>query len=100
MTFWLWVPLFLLRRRVSARALLPGALLASVVLGGMIAAAPLYLAPIVNQNGAAFGSLGVVLTMLGYVFVLITTSLVCAVFGPVWRDRRRWDHLTPAQHSA
>jgi hypothetical protein len=89
LTFWLWVPLFLLRRRVSASALLPGALLACIVLGGAIAFAPLYVAPVVNQNGKAFGSFGVVLSLLGYFFILVTLSLVCSVFAPVWRDWRR-----------
>jgi len=31
--FWLWTPWYLLRRRVEVSALLPGALLASVVIG-------------------------------------------------------------------
>ena len=74
--FWLWVPSFLLRRAVPLRALLPGALLASLVLGGTIAFAPFYLAPTVNKNGEAFGSFGVVLTMLAYLFIVITLSMV------------------------
>ena len=32
--FWLWTPRFLLRRRISIRSLLPGALLAAFVVGG------------------------------------------------------------------
>ena len=34
--FWLWVPRFLLHRKIGLRALLPGALLATVVLGGTL----------------------------------------------------------------
>lgn len=86
--FWLWVPWFLLHRKVALRALLPGALLAAVVLGGLVAVSPLFLAAPLNANGRAFGSFGVVLTLIGYVFITITLSLVCAVFSPVWADRR------------
>jgi hypothetical protein len=87
--FWLWVPRFLLHRKVSLRALMPGALLATVVLGGLIAVSPLFLAAPLNANGRAFGSFGVVLTLIGYVFITITLSLVCAVFSPSWADWRR-----------
>jgi len=87
--FWLFVPFVLLHRKIALRALLPGALLASVVLGGAIATSPLFLATPLNANGKAFGSFGVVLTVIGYVFVMITMSLVCAVFSPVWAARRQ-----------
>ena len=43
--FWLWVPRFLLHRKIALRSLLPGALLATVVLGGATATAPLFLPP-------------------------------------------------------
>ncbi|MGZ4256824.1 MAG: hypothetical protein ACXVRE_03575 [Gaiellaceae bacterium] len=82
--FWLAVPHFLLHRRVRLLALLPGALMASLVLGGATATSPLWLPPTLNTNGRAFGSFGVVLTVIGWAFVLITISLVCAVFSPVW----------------
>ena len=87
--FWLWAPSYLLRRAVPMGELLPGALLGSGVVGGTIAAAPFYLSPTINENGTAFGSFGVVLTVLGYLFIVITISMVCAVFAPVWRDWRR-----------
>lgn len=86
--FWLLVPSLLLHRKIGLRALLPGALLASVVLGGTIATSPLFLAAPLNQNGKAFGSFGVVLTTVAYVFIMITLSLVCAVFSPVWANWR------------
>ena len=89
MAYRLWVPWFLLHRKVALRALMPGALLATVVLGGLIAVSPLFLAAPLNANGRAFGSFGVVLTLIGYVFITITLSLVCAVFSPVWADWRR-----------
>lgn len=97
--FWLWVPRFLLHRRIGLRALLPGALLASVVLGGAIATSPFYLAAPLNANGEAFGSFGVVLTVIGCVFITITISLVCAVFSPVWAywrqtEKERHDRVT------
>ena len=87
--FWLWVPRFLLHRTIALRALLPGALLATVVLGGATAATPFFLPATVNANGKAFGSFGVVITMIGWVFIMITMSLVCAVFSPVWASWRQ-----------
>jgi hypothetical protein len=86
--FWLFVPSLLLHRQIGVRALLPGALLASIVIGGAVATSPLFLAAPLNENGKAFGSFGVVLTTIGYFFVLITMSLVCAVFSPVWLSWR------------
>jgi membrane protein len=91
--FWLFVPSLLLHRKVGWRALLPGALMASFVIGGTIATSPLFIAAPLNQNGKAFGSFGVVLTVIGYVFVLLTMTLVCAVFSPVWRSWRESERL-------
>ena len=70
------------------RALLPGALLATLVLGGTAATSPLFLPATLTANGKAFGSFGIVLTVIGYLFVMITLSLVCAVFSPVWFEWR------------
>ena len=86
--FWLLVPTLLLHRKIGLRALLPGAVMASIVIGGAAATSPFFLAAPLNQNGKAFGSFGVVLTTVGYVFILITMSLVCAVFSPVWANWR------------
>ncbi len=86
--FWLLVPSMLLHRKIGLRALLPGALVASIVIGGCVATSPFFLGAPLNQNGKAFGSFGVVLTTVGYVFILITMSLVCAVFSPVWMNWR------------
>ena len=84
LAFWLGTPHFLLHRKISMRRLLPGALMATLVLGGTAAFSPLFLAPALTTNGKAFGSLGVVLSVVGYIFVMVTLSLVCAVFSPVW----------------
>jgi membrane protein len=86
--FWLLVPSLLLHRKIGLRPLLPGALIASIVIGGCVATSPFFLAAPLNQNGKAFGAFGVVLTTVGYVFILITMSLVCAVFSPVWMNWR------------
>jgi membrane protein len=86
--FWLLVPSLLLHRKIRLRALLPGALIATIVIGGAVATSPFFLGAPINQNGKAFGSFGVVLTTVGYVFILITMSLVCAVFSPVWMNWR------------
>ncbi len=87
--FWLWVPWFLLHRKIPTRALLPGAALATFVLGGTLATSPLWIGPTLNQNGTAFGSFGVVIGLLAYVFIAITLSMVCAVFAPVWAEWRQ-----------
>ncbi len=87
--FWLWTPRFLLHRKIGLRALLPGALLSAFLLGGTAATAPLYMPGTLNANGKAFGSFGVVLAVIGYVFVLMTMSLACGVFSPVWAEWRR-----------
>jgi hypothetical protein len=84
LAFLLGVPRVLLHRRIGLRALLPGALLATIVLGGTAAVSPLFLPATLTADGKAFGSFGIVLTVIGYLFVLITLSLVCAVFSPVW----------------
>jgi membrane protein len=84
LAFWLGVPHFLLHRKISTRQLLPGALLSILVLGGTAVFSPLFLAPAFTTNGEAFGSLGIVLSIVGYLFVMVTLSLVCAVFSPVW----------------
>lgn len=96
LVFWLGVPHALLHRKVGLRALLPGALLATLVLGGTAATSPLFLSATFTANGKAFGSFGIALTVVGYFFVMITLSLVCAVFSPVWfqwreAERRRSD---------
>jgi len=82
--FWLGVPYVLLHRRIGVRALLPGAVLATILLGGTAAASPLFLPATLTANGKAFGSFGIVLTVIGCLFVMVTLSLVCAVFSPVW----------------
>ncbi|HEY2353316.1 MAG TPA: YhjD/YihY/BrkB family envelope integrity protein [Gaiellaceae bacterium] len=88
MAFWLWTPRFLLHRKVETRRLLPGALVGAVVLGGTIGTAPLWMGPTLNQNANAFGPFGVVLALLGLVLTVITISLACAVFAPVWEEFR------------
>jgi membrane protein len=105
LVFWLGVPYVLLHRKIGLRALLPGALLATIVLGGTAATSPLFLAATFTANGKAFGSFGIALTVIGYVFVLITLSLVCAVFSPVWfewreAERTRGESSSPAAAAA
>jgi membrane protein len=89
MVFWLWTPRFLLHRKISGRSLLPGALLATFVVGGTIATSPLWIGPTLNQNAKAFGSFGVVLALFAYILIGVTLSMVCAVFGPVWAEWRQ-----------
>ena len=87
--FWLWTPRFLLHRAIGLRALLPGALLATGVLGGALLTAPLWIASTLDAQGRAFGSFGIALAVLAYAFIMVTMAFVCAVFSPVWADRRQ-----------
>ena len=87
--FWLWTPRFLLHRMIPLRSLLPGALLAAVVLGGTVATSPLWIGPTINQQARAFGSFGAVLALFAYVLIVITISMACAVFSPVWAEWRQ-----------
>jgi len=92
MIFWLWTPRFLLHREISLRSLLPGALLATFVVGGTIATSPLWIGPTLNQNGKAFGAFGVVIALFAYILIVVTISMVCAVFGPVWAEWRQGEN--------
>jgi membrane protein len=87
--FWLWTPRFLLHRKIAVRSLLPGALLASFVLGGTIATSPLWIGPTVNADAKAFSSFGAVIATFAYILICITISMVCAVFSPVWAEWRQ-----------
>ncbi len=95
--FWLWTPRFLLHRKIALRSLLPGALLASFVLGGTIATSPLWIGPTVNQDASAFGSFGAVVALFAYVLICITISMVCAVFSPVWVEWRDAERVRKEQ---
>lgn len=86
--FWLWTPRYLLHGRIGLRPLFPGALLASVVVGGVTAMSRFFVGQSLNSDGRHFGSFGVVGALLGYGFTIVTISMVCAVFSPVWAEWR------------
>ena len=87
--FWLFTPRFLLHRKVPLRSLLPGALLATFVIGGTLFTSPLWIGPGLNESAKTFGSFGVFLGLFGYILITITISMVCAVFAPVWAEWRQ-----------
>jgi membrane protein len=87
--FWIWTPRFLLHGTISWRRLLPGALLASITIGGANATSPLFLGGWLYTDGKYFGSFGVVMGLIGWAFVLVTISMACIVFSPVWAEWRR-----------
>ncbi len=89
MLFWLWTPRFFLHRSISTRSLLPGALLATFVVMGTVGTSPLWIGPVLNQDAKAFGSFGVVLALFAYVLIVVTISMVCVVFAPVWAEWRQ-----------
>ena len=86
--FWLWTPRYLLHGRIALRALLPGAVLAAIVIGGTTTASRFFVASSLNQEGRFFGPFGVVSALIAWGFTLTTISLACAVFSPVWADWR------------
>ena len=72
-------------------------LLATIVLGGTAAVSPLFLPATLTADGKAFGSFGIALTVVGYLFVMVTLSLVCAVFSPVWFEWRAGEESLSAE---
>ena len=97
MLFWLWTPRYLLHRKIPLRSLLPGALLATFVVGGTIVTSPLWIGPTLNQNAKAFGAFGVVIGLFAYILIVVTISMVCAVFAPVWSEWRQGENTLKAQ---
>lgn len=93
--FWLWTPSYLLHRQIGLRPLLPGALLATIVIGGAAATSPLFLGAWLNSDAKYFGSFGVVLALLSWAFILVTLSMVCAIFSPVWSEWRAAERRLP-----
>ena len=86
--FWLWTPRYLLHGGIGLRPLLPGALLATLVLGGATATSQFFFGPSLTSDGRYFGSFGVVIALLAWCFILTTISVAAAVFSPVWREWR------------
>jgi membrane protein len=97
LAFWLWTPSYLLHRQIGLRPLFPGALLATVVIGGAGATSPLFLGGWMNTDAKYFGSFGVVLALLSWAFILVTLSMVCAIFSPVWSEWRAAELRLPAE---
>jgi uncharacterized BrkB/YihY/UPF0761 family membrane protein len=97
LAFWLWTPSYLLHRQIGLRRLLPGALLATVVIGGASATSPLFLGGWLKADAKYFGSFGVVLALLSWAFILVTLSMVCAIFAPVWSEWRAAEQRRPAE---
>lgn len=95
--FWLWTPRYLLRRTIGLRSLFPGALLASIVIGGATAVSPFFLGSSLNSDSKHFGAFGVVLALIAWGWILTTISMVCAVFSPVWAD---WRESERRRHEA
>jgi membrane protein len=86
--FWLWTPRYLLHRQIGLRQLLPGALLASLLIGGATATSRFYLGHGLATDGRQFGSFGVVIALVAWGLILVLISMLCAVFAPVWAEWR------------
>ena len=66
----------------------PGPWSPTLALGGTLLTAPLWAAGVFNAQGRAFGSFGIALAVLAYVFIVITIAFACIVFSPVWAEWR------------
>lgn len=80
-------------RRVSLRALLPGAVLAGVgfAVAGLVAR--VFLPPLLADSARRFGVLGMAFTYIGWLLVLACVLLIAATIGRVaylTRNRRVW----------
>jgi hypothetical protein len=62
--------------------------MATILLVGTAAVAPLFLPATLAANGRAFGAFGISLTIVGYLFTLVTMTVASAVFSPVWLSWR------------
>jgi hypothetical protein len=93
--FWLWTPSYLLHREVALRPLLPGALLATLLIGCANVASPLFLGSSLNSDGRHFGSFGIIIALIAWGLILAVLSMACAVFSPVWADWRESEKNTP-----
>lgn len=85
--FFAWTPYVLLGRRVSARRLLPSALISAVALGVATAVAPLYIPHLASTSAERYGLVGFTFAFLTWLFaqgVLIATA---AVIGAAIGDR-------------
>ena len=88
LVFWLVGPYYLLHRQIGYRRLLPGAVMATVLVIGTMTVAPLFLPATLTADGKAFGAFGISLTIVGYLFTLVTMTVASAVFSPVWLSWR------------
>jgi len=99
--FWLWTPHYLLHGKIALRLLFPGALVATLVLGGATATSPIFLGSWLNSYVGYFGSFGVVIALIAWGFILSTISIASAVFSPVWREWRESErHAQPQVEGA
>lgn len=98
-SFWLWTPYYLLHRMIGLRAFLPGALAATIMIGGATLTSPYFLGPSLSTGGKQFGSFGVVIALLAWAFILVTLSTVCAVLSPVWAEWRHTEKSVRTRHS-
>ena len=77
-------------RRVALSAIRPGdqAQATQAAIGGATATSRFFAGPSLNSDGKHFGSFGVIGALLAWTLVIVTLSMVCAVFSPVWAEWR------------
>jgi membrane protein len=78
-----YLPWMLMAGRVSARLLLPGALLFGVILGATRPIAERYLTTSIAVSADRFGAIGIAFTSLTYLYCISWVLLATAVLGRV-----------------
>ncbi len=87
-TLWLWTFAVLTNRRLSWRALLPGALLGSAGLQVLKVVGSIYVPMAVRSSSALYGSIGVVFAVLAWLLVFGRLVVLSAVLNVVrWEER-------------
>ncbi|WP_242427140.1 MULTISPECIES: YhjD/YihY/BrkB family envelope integrity protein [unclassified Streptomyces] len=80
---WLWTQHLLLAKRVAWLPLLPGALLAAAATTALGLTAPLYVPNALNRALEAYGSLGLVFTLLSWLIVMCAALTFAFTIGAV-----------------
>jgi membrane protein len=86
--FFVWAPRLLLHRRVSARALLPGAMFTVLGLIAMRLISTLLLVRWLDSYSMTYGALGIVMAIFFWIIAEATVLVIAAALSPALAARR------------
>jgi membrane protein len=86
--FFVWVPWLLLHKRVSARALLPGAMFTVLGLIAIRLISTLVLVRWLDSYSQTYGALGIVMAIFFWIIAQATVMVVAAALSPALAERR------------